>query len=73
VLLEGSGTVRLKHLLNREKIIFQGSDFKEAVHTAHKHAEPGDTILLSPGFASFGMFSNEFDRGQQFNALVQSL
>lgn len=30
-------------------------------------------IVLSPGAASFGLFKNEFDRGQQFKALVKSL
>jgi len=30
-------------------------------------------VLLSPGFTSFGMFLNEFDRGDTFRALVQAL
>jgi UDP-N-acetylmuramoylalanine--D-glutamate ligase len=30
-------------------------------------------VLLSPGFTSFGMFLNEFDRGDQFRALVRAL
>jgi UDP-N-acetylmuramoylalanine--D-glutamate ligase len=29
--------------------------------------------LLSPGFTSFGMFLNEFDRGDRFRALVGEL
>jgi UDP-N-acetylmuramoylalanine--D-glutamate ligase len=36
-------------------------------------AEPGDAIVLSPGFPSFDMFKNFEDRGQQFNAAVSSL
>jgi len=32
-----------------------------------------DTIFLSPAAASFGMFKNEFDRGDQFNKVVKTL
>jgi UDP-N-acetylmuramoylalanine--D-glutamate ligase len=45
----------------------------EAFEQAHGLARPGDAILLSPGAASFGGFRNEFDRGEQFVALVQNL
>ena len=34
-------------------------------------AQSGDVVLLSPGFASFGMFKNEYDRGDQFEALAR--
>lgn len=36
-------------------------------------AEPGDIVLLSPGCASFDMFANFTDRGQQFCKLVEEL
>ncbi len=39
---------------------------REAVEIAHKFATRGDVVLLSPSAASFGMFKNEFDRGDQF-------
>lgn len=45
----------------------------EAVQAARAAAEPGDVVLLSPGFTSFGMFLNEFDRGDQFRAVVTEL
>jgi len=32
-----------------------------------------DVVLLSPGCASFGLFDNEFDRGNQFREIVKSL
>ncbi|HEU5349473.1 MAG TPA: hypothetical protein VFU63_12755, partial [Ktedonobacterales bacterium] len=44
-----------------------------AIERAQASASPGDVVLLSPGFTSFGMFLNEFDRGDQFRALVQAL
>ena len=49
------------------------SDMAEAVMAATRGAEPGDIVLLSPGAASFGIFKNEFDRGEQFRTAVQAL
>ena len=45
----------------------------EAVARAAAVAKPGDTILLSPACASFDMFRDYADRGNQFQALVQKL
>ena len=45
----------------------------EAINAAVGLAERGDTVLLSPGTASFGLFQNEFDRGDQFRAAVERL
>ncbi len=73
VLLKGSGTQRLKKLLNPQKILLETNNFKAAVLAATGAAKTGETVLLSPAFASFGMFKNEFDRGQQFNEIVTNL
>jgi len=43
-----------------------------AVAAAKAAATAGDTILFSPGFASFGLFKNEYDRNDQFVALVRA-
>jgi UDP-N-acetylmuramoylalanine--D-glutamate ligase len=45
----------------------------EAVKIAHKLAEPKDTVLLSPACASFDLFKNYEDRGDQFKAAVRNL
>ena len=46
------------------------TDFDAAVLTACKEAVKGDTILLSPGCASFDMFKNYKERGERFRELV---
>ena len=46
---------------------------KAALERAVVNATPGEVVLLSPGCTSFGMFKNEFDRGDQFRRLVGEL
>jgi UDP-N-acetylmuramoylalanine--D-glutamate ligase len=67
ILLAGNGTDRIKADLPDTSIY---GSITDAVAEAIKVAKPGDTILFSPAFASFGMFKNEYDRGDQFVALV---
>jgi len=45
----------------------------EAMRIAKDQAKPPGTVLLSPGCASFGMFVNEFDRGDQFVKAVKRI
>jgi UDP-N-acetylmuramoylalanine--D-glutamate ligase len=45
----------------------------EAVTIATQYAQPGDTVLFSPGTSSFDMFKNYADRGNQFRQLVKEL
>ena len=44
-----------------------------AVGIAKSLTKPGDAVLLSPASASFGLFTNEFDRGAQFEAAIKTL
>jgi UDP-N-acetylmuramoylalanine--D-glutamate ligase len=49
------------------------ADFAKAIKAARELAKPGDVVLLSPGCASFGMFRNEFQRGEEFRRIVNEL
>lgn len=49
------------------------TDFKEIVEHAKANAEPGSVVLLSPGCASFDMFKNFYERGEQFKKIVSEL
>lgn len=75
VLLPGTGSERIKsgfvNLMVPKKA--QVKTLEEAVAKALEFAEAGDSILFSPAFASFGIFTNEFDRGDQFNGIVKKL
>ncbi len=46
---------------------------KECVAACYEMATPGDTVLLSPCCASFDLFKNMEDRGDQFKTLVRNL
>ena len=45
----------------------------EAVKVAYKIAERGDSVLLSPACASFDLFENYEDRGNQFKEAIKNL
>ena len=53
--------------------LFRVDSLDSAVHKAREVAQPGDIVLLSPGCASFDMFENFEDRGDQFKAMVEQL
>lgn len=76
ILFKGTALEKIKKSLGgqKKKIKFEEvSNMDKAVKLAYKKAVEGDTVLLSPGCASFGVFENEFDRGDQFNQAVKSL
>ena len=46
---------------------------RECIDACYRMAQPGYTVLLSPCCASFDLFKNMEDRGEQFKTLVRSL
>jgi UDP-N-acetylmuramoylalanine--D-glutamate ligase len=76
VLFPGAATEKMRVALEKVSGAPQSTpaaSMEEAVDEARSHAVPGDVVLLSPGCASFGLFSHEFDRGDQFVAEVKRL
>lgn len=53
--------------------IVETQDMEQALAVAKKTAKPGDTILLSPACASFDLFKNYMDRGDQFKAATRKI
>jgi len=54
-------------------LIVNTDNAKDAVQSAFHFAEKGDVVLLSPACASFDLFKNYEDRGNQFKAAVKDL
>lgn len=75
ILFEGKALAKLKAALQKvsydKKKTYIADSMKKALMFARQQAIAGDTILLSPGCASFGIFKNYKDRGQQFNKLAK--
>ena len=58
---------------NAVELLVETYAMSEAVKVAYKIAGRGDTVLLSPACASFDLFENYEDRGNQFKEAVRSL
>jgi UDP-N-acetylmuramoylalanine--D-glutamate ligase len=74
-LLDGTATPTLAALCRREGVDPVGTfgSMDGAVGAAAAAAAAGDVVLLSPGTASFGLFRDEFDRGERFRQAVRAL
>lgn len=76
VLLRESGTERIKKDIYALPVLTveEADGMAACVQTAWKLCAPGDVLLFSPAFASFGKhFKNEYDRNDQFLKEVQKL
>ncbi len=76
IILIGQEAKRIQQaldLVGYQNYIFGDNNMVNIVRQAYELAEPGDNILLSTACASFDMFKNYIDRGEQFKAAVLTL
>lgn len=69
VLLTGTGTDTIKDKVECEVV----ESMEAAVKAGIAMGDPGDVLLFSPGFASFGMYKNEYERNDDFVRVVNGL
>jgi UDP-N-acetylmuramoylalanine--D-glutamate ligase len=74
-LFAGTATPALEEALRSRGVTPRGpfAGMAEIIAAARREARPGDVIVLSPGCASFGLFRDEFDRGDRFREAVAAL
>ncbi|UTC74818.1 UDP-N-acetylmuramoyl-L-alanine--D-glutamate ligase [Treponema sp. OMZ 792] len=74
-LLAGTGTDLLIPLLKEKSVEYKGpfDGLDSLLLSLKENLEAGDIVILSPGAASFGMFKNEFDRGNKFKEKVKEI
>jgi UDP-N-acetylmuramoylalanine--D-glutamate ligase len=68
VLIKGTGSDRVLKMQPTMPVV---DSMPDAVQTAFNLSKSGDNIILSPAFASFGVFQNEYDRSDQFLSEVK--
>lgn len=77
ILLIGASRERIATALDAQQFsayeVTEAQTMREIVALAKEAAQPGDAVVFSPGFASFDMFKNFEDRGDQFRDAVQLL
>jgi UDP-N-acetylmuramoylalanine--D-glutamate ligase len=73
VVLFGQDALQIEQAVSGAVPVHRARDMNQAVNQAASVAVSGDTVLLSPGCASFDMFSGYEQRGEKFMAAVRGL
>ena len=70
----GKDNIKIEnHFKGKVSFMSHASSMSEAIKKGREFASPGDVVLLSPACASFDMFQNYEDRGNQFKEAVRLL
>lgn len=72
-ILIGEDAALIEQALAGFAAIYHAETLEQAIQLAVSHSQPGDAVLLSPACASFDMFLNYQDRGEQFVKAVKEL
>jgi UDP-N-acetylmuramoylalanine--D-glutamate ligase len=72
-ILIGEAASKIEKAWNGLAVCVSAPDMKAAVEMAYAEADDGDTVLLSPGCASFDMYKNFEERGKDFKNAVMGL
>lgn len=73
LILIGEAKDKIERSLGDTVDMYKVQDLKEAVELSMSKASSGDTVLLSPGCASFDMFQNFEERGREFKRAVYEI
>jgi len=73
IVLLGEAAEKMRRAFRGIEPLVRAFSLEEAVKKAQEMTKPGDVVLLSPACASFDMFRDFEDRGEQFKTLVRQL
>jgi UDP-N-acetylmuramoylalanine--D-glutamate ligase len=73
LIVMGEAADHIREVLGQAATVIGASSMRQAVSRAYQAAAPGDVVLLSPGCASFDMYENYGQRGDDFRRAVYTL
>jgi len=71
VILLGRDADSIEHVIDGAVPVHRAVDMKDAVKIAQRIAKSGDSVLLAPACASFDMYNNYMERGDDFAKAVR--
>ncbi len=69
----GKDNAKIESFFSKHKEVISTDNINTAIQKAYEQSKVGDVVLLSPACASFDLFKNYQDRGEQFKAAVLAL